>query len=78
MYNYKAGEIVLSSNDETPRDSRSNTGRVYLFKKQFTGYIEPENMLVALKEQAELHEARQSDEQVHLQYLMCCNNVLLL
>ena len=55
---------MLSTNDETPRDARCNTGRVYLFQKQFTGYIEPPNMLVALLEQSKLHEARQSDKQV--------------
>ena len=61
---FQAGEIVLSSNDETPRDPRCNTGRVYLFQKQHAGYVEPENMLVALQQQYKLHEARQSDEQV--------------
>ena len=61
---YQAGEIVLSTNDETPRDARTNTGRVYLFLKQFTGYVEPDNMLEALLEQSLLHKARQSDEQV--------------
>ena len=54
----------MSTNDETPRDARTNTGRVYLFLKQYTGYIEPDNMLEALLEQSLLHEARQSEEQV--------------